>query len=68
MRIAGTYCPALEQYGAASWGNTREEAFQHIQEVVQLVIGELREDGISIPSGPKEDVDAVSDERVAVTV
>lgn len=28
------YCPALEQYGAATWGNTRGEALKHIQEVV----------------------------------
>jgi predicted RNase H-like HicB family nuclease len=62
------YCPALQQYGAATWGNTREEAFRHIQEVVQMIIAELREDGISIPSGPKEDVEVFSDERVAVAV
>jgi predicted RNase H-like HicB family nuclease len=62
------YCPALQQYGAATWGNTREEAFQHIQEVVQMVIEELLEDGIAIPAGPKEDVEVFSDERVAVTV
>ena len=62
------YCPALQQYGAATWGNTREEAFKHIQEVVQMIIGELREDGISIPVGPKEDVEVFSDERVAVTL
>lgn len=61
-------CPALHQFGAATWGNTREEAFQHIREVVQMVIAELREDGITIPAGPKEDVEVFSDERVAVTV
>jgi predicted RNase H-like HicB family nuclease len=62
------YCPALQDYGAATWGNTREEAFKHIQEVVQIVIDELREDGIAIPAGPKGDVEVFSDERVAVTV
>jgi len=61
------YCPALHQYGAATWGNTREEAFQHIQEVVRMIIDELREDGIALPDGPKEDVEVFSDERVAVT-
>jgi predicted RNase H-like HicB family nuclease len=62
------YCPALEQYGAATWGNTREEALKHIQEVVQMVIEELAEDGISIPEGPRSDVQVFQDTRVAVTV
>ena len=35
------YCPALHQYGAATWGETREEAFRQIQEVVQMVVDEL---------------------------
>jgi predicted RNase H-like HicB family nuclease len=62
------YCPALQQYGAATWGYTREEALKHINEVVQIVIDELQEDGISIPAGPKDEVEVFSDERVAVTV
>jgi len=47
------YCPALEQYGATTWGNSHEEALKHIQEVVQMVIEELAEDGIPIPEGPR---------------
>jgi predicted RNase H-like HicB family nuclease len=35
------YCPALQQYGASTWGNTEEEAFKHIHEVVRMIIGEL---------------------------
>jgi predicted RNase H-like HicB family nuclease len=62
------YCPALEQYGAATWGNTPEEALKHIQEVVQMVIEELAEDGIAIPEGPRDDVLVFQDARVAVTV
>ena len=62
------YCPALKQYGAATWGTTEEEAFHHIQEVVQMVIEELNEDGIAIPEGPKGDVEVYSDPRVAITV
>ena len=61
-------CPALEQYGAATWGHTREEAHQHIHEVVALVIEELREDGVPIPQTPDEEVAVFEDERVAVTV
>ena len=62
------YCPVLQEYGAATWGNTREEAFEHIQEVVEMIIEELREDAIPIPSTPKDEVEVFSDERVAVTV
>jgi predicted RNase H-like HicB family nuclease len=46
------HCPALERYGAATWGNTREEALKHIQEVVQMVIEELAGDGIAIAKAP----------------
>lgn len=62
------FCPALHQFGAATWGETRKEASRHIHEVVALIVEELREDGIAIPSGPKEDVEVFSDERVAITV
>ena len=62
------YCPALEQYGAATWGNTAAEALKHIHEVVQMVVEELAEDGIPLPEGPKEDVEVLPDTRVAVTV
>ena len=43
------HCPALEQYGAATWGLTQEEALKHIQEVVQMVIQELLWVGLSRP-------------------
>lgn len=62
------YCPALERYGAATWGDTEEEAFRHINEVVQMVVEELIEDGEPIPEGPEEEVAVFSDARVAVTV
>ena len=41
--------PDLEAKGAATWGKTREEALRNIQEVVQMVIEELIEDGEPIP-------------------
>ena len=62
------YCPALEQYGAATWGNTKEAALKHIQEVVQMVVEELIEDGITIPEGPEDVVVVFPESRVAVTV
>ena len=62
------YCPALEQYGAATWGNTEAEAYTHIQEVVMMIIEELREDGISIPNAPEKNVRVFSDPQVMITV
>jgi predicted RNase H-like HicB family nuclease len=47
------FCPALHQYGASTWGNTREETSKHIHEVVQIIIDELQADGIAIPEGPR---------------
>jgi predicted RNase H-like HicB family nuclease len=58
------HCPALLAYGAATWGNTQEEALKHIQEVVQMVVEELREDGDPIP----EDVQVSQEPLVAVTL
>jgi predicted RNase H-like HicB family nuclease len=43
------YCPALEEYGASTWGATQEEAHRHIQEVAQMIIDELNEDRIAVP-------------------
>ena len=62
------YCPALEHYGAATWGNTQEEALKHIHEVVSIVVEELLEDGMQIPEGPDGDVTVFPESRVAVTV
>ena len=50
------YCPALKQYGTATWGHTREEALQHIQEVVEMVVEELQEDGVPILQSRGEQV------------
>ena len=44
------YCPALQAYGAATWGTTRAEALRHIREVVALVVAELIEDGEAVPA------------------
>ena len=46
------YCPALPSYGASTWGATKAEAYEHIQEVVEMIVEELREDGIAIPDVP----------------
>ena len=58
------YCPVLLPQGAATWGNTREEALKHIHEVVQMIVAELVEDGEPIP----EDVLVSQEPLVAITV
>jgi predicted RNase H-like HicB family nuclease len=42
------YAP-LEHLGASTWGSTREEARENIQEVLGLIIEELQEEGAQIP-------------------
>jgi predicted RNase H-like HicB family nuclease len=58
------YVPDLESRGAATWGQTREEALRNIQEVAQMVIEELIEEQTPLP----ESVHAASGAVVAVTV
>ena len=43
------YIPELESRGAATWGKTKEEALRNIQEIAQMVIEEMLEDGEAIP-------------------
>jgi predicted RNase H-like HicB family nuclease len=58
------YCPALEHLGGTTWGNTQEEALKHINEVVEMIVNELHEDGEPIP----EDVKISDEPLVSVTV
>lgn len=60
------YCPALRQFGAVTQGATPEEALRNINEVVQMITDELREDGIALPI--HDDVEVFEGARVAVTV
>jgi len=54
--------------GAATWGNTFEEALRNIQEVVQMVIEEMLKDGEPIPEEPQEEVRVFPKVHVAVAV
>ncbi len=56
--------PDLESEGAATWGHTREEALRNIQEVAQMVIESLLEDGTPLPSSIRESDEPV----VSITV
>jgi predicted RNase H-like HicB family nuclease len=62
------YCPALRRYGAVTQGATPEEALKNINEVVQMVMEELQEDGIPLPDASGDDVEVFEGTRVAVTV
>lgn len=61
-------CPALDEYGAATWGHTEEEALKNIRELVEMILLELAEDGLPIPQGPSEEVFVSPDHRIAVPV
>ena len=62
------YCPALRSLGAVTQGATKEEALKNIHEVVQMIMDEIREDGLPLPSTPSGDISIFDDTRVAVTV
>lgn len=62
------YCPALHKQGAATWGNTREEALKSIEEVVHLVIESMVEHNEPLPEPMRDEVEVTVEPRVAVTV
>lgn len=62
------YCPALRRYGAVTQGTTPEDALKNINEVVQMIVDELLEDGVELPAASDDDVEVFEGTRVAVTV
>ena len=62
------YCPVLLKQGAATWGDTKEEALKNVHEVVAMVVQSLLEHGEPIPEGPAEEVEVSFESKVAVTV
>ena len=62
------YCPVLLEKGAATWGRTREEALNNIEEVVKMVVESLVEHGEPLPEGPTGEVSVSTEPQVAVTV
>jgi len=62
------YSPALDKYGAATWGETKEKAVRHIQEVIEMIVEELLEEGTPIPEEPREAVTVSEEPVVTVTV
>lgn len=62
------YCPLLLEKGASTWGATREEALRNIQEVVEMVVESLLEEGEAIPGEPAEQVQVMTGPRVIVNI
>ena len=44
------YCPALRHLGAVTQGATKEEALANINEVIHMIMDELREEGAPLPT------------------
>jgi predicted RNase H-like HicB family nuclease len=55
------YCLALLTKGAATWGHTKEEALQNIEEVVKMVVDSMIEYGEPIPEEPADEVQIFSE-------
>jgi predicted RNase H-like HicB family nuclease len=62
------YCPALRHLGAVTQGTTEHDALKNINEVVQMIVDELREDGLPLPDASPDDIEVFEGTRVAVTV
>ena len=62
------YCPALRHHGAVTQGATPEEALKNINEVVQMIVDELLQDHVPLPTASGDDVEVFDGTRVAVTV
>ena len=61
-------CPALEQHGAFSWGETPEEALENLSETVQRVVERLVDDGGEIPEGLWESEGVTPRPQISVVV
>ena len=61
-------CPALESRGAATWGETKEEALKNIEEVVRMVVESLVEHGEPLPQISSDQVEVSYDPCVTVYV
>lgn len=62
------FCPALERYAATTWGYTRKEALQNIQEVAEMVLQELVEEKEAIPADLPSENSISAESRVTVTI
>lgn len=58
------YVPELESRGAATWGHSKDEALRNIEEVLQMIVEDLLQEGESLP----ESVTISHEPMVAVNV
>jgi predicted RNase H-like HicB family nuclease len=61
------YCPTLLDYGAATWGTTREEALEQIRAIATMIVQRMAEEKMSVVTEPA-DLTPTPTERVVVTV
>ena len=61
-------CPALEGKGAATWGETKEEALANIREVLEMTVEGMNEDGEPIPTDPEGNIQIFEDSHIALTL
>lgn len=59
------YCLPLLQQGGSTWGTTKLEALENIEEVVRLVVESLFDQGETVPEGPADQVQVTADPLVA---
>jgi predicted RNase H-like HicB family nuclease len=62
------YCPALRHLGAVTQGATEDEALSNINEVIHMIVNELRDDGLGLPVASTEDAEISEGNLVAITV
>lgn len=62
------YVPVLESKGVATWGYTKVEALQNLQQTLQMVLEDMMELGEPIPTEPEDEVVVFNDPHVTATV
>ena len=61
------YCPTLLDYGAATWGTSREEARAPLRETVTMVVERMAEEKVAILAAPADPA-PMPIEQIVVTV
>ncbi len=62
------YSPLLKDKGGATWGYTKDEALKNINEVLEMVVESMIEDGEQIPEEPFIEAKNAVESEVAIAV
>jgi predicted RNase H-like HicB family nuclease len=62
------YSPLLKEKGGATWGYTREEALKNINEVLEMVVESMIEDGEPVPEESFIETTNTINSEVAIAV